>query len=177
MTTTGLDLGRYIKEHGSGGPHDMFLGVFASDDLPTNPWDVDNRISSVSLIVNYDTHTEPGSHWCAMRMERLYHHAGTLKGESFERGAKWFDSYGNAPDFDDAQLDQNTGFAKYMDKHAGWSTYSEIDYQGYGTDVCGEYSALWVTGFIESNSDGLMAMDQKNRDKFIRDVFEATTTS
>ena len=71
-----------------------FLGVFAADTLPDPS--VVAHAAPTSLVVNYDPHELPGSHWVACRISR--------------RVAEWFDSFGLAPDADDLILGHATYF-------------------------------------------------------------------
>ena len=106
-----------------------FLGVFASDTLPTT---VHNQHLETSLIVNYGASDTAGSHWCAMR----FHGPG--------KRAEWFDSFGQAPDIEDGILDEPTEFKSYLLRHAPGYTYNSFDFQNLADDECGEWSAMFV---------------------------------
>lgn len=118
-----------------------FIGVFASDQLPPVI-----RPNS-RLIVNYDPSEKPGSHWCSM-----YFPASAP--------AVWGDSYGYPPGADAIKLhDYRTevSFPEYMRKHSfvkNTFVYNRFDLQSHYTDVCGEYSCLFLAHGIPRDNIG-----------------------
>lgn len=103
-----------------------FLGVFASDQLPRNP-----PIGS-SLIANYSSSTQPGTHWIAMR---------NLK----TNNAEYFDSYGMEPDDEDLLLSRQTNFKGYLKANSSGTVHrNDIDLQHTTSNVCGEYACKFI---------------------------------
>ena len=109
----------------------QFLGVFAADKLP-NPGEA-ALAAPTSLVVNYDPHGLPGSHWVACQISR--------------HSVEWFDSFGLPPDADDIILGHQTMFREFLAKVChmlgllgyGWNT---ADLQALSAATCGHY-ALW----------------------------------
>jgi hypothetical protein len=103
-----------------------FLGVFASDQLPKNPQ------PGSSLIVNYSSSGQQGTHWVAMR------NLNTNKPE-------YFDSYGMEPDDEDILLSRQTNFKGYLKSHSKGPVHrNDIDLQHTTSNVCGEYAVKFV---------------------------------
>ena len=127
-----------------------FLGVYSSDTLP-NPLEIK---PPASLIVNYDPHNMPGSHWVAC----------TINLDTVE----WFDSFGLQPDADDLILGHKTNFRKFLStvchklgiKKYSWNT---ADLQSLDAQTCGHYS-LW---FCKNGSWDQFGPDRKKNDKII----------
>jgi hypothetical protein len=115
---------------------ELFLGVFPADMMPT----VDGNhalIQPVSFIVNYDDHDMPGTHWCAVHING--------------HNSYWFDSFGKKPDEDDRILHRKTSFGAYL-KNIGLPVlHNPYDFQSYGDDVCGQWSALFASGRLTSD--------------------------
>ena len=112
-------------------PH--FLGVFSADTLP-EPANV-ARAAPTVLIVNYDPHGMPGSHWVACRIRR--------------HEVEWFDSFGLAPDADNLILGHKTRFKEWLAEvcgHLGLKAfnYNTADIQAISASTCGHY-ALWFS--------------------------------
>ena len=107
-----------------------FLGVFSSDTIPP-PQDI-AKAAPCCLIVNYDPHKMPGSHWMAC----LISHE-----------VAWFDSYGLQADDPDLILGHKTRFRGWLGAVChhlglgGW-TYNTADLQGWTAKTCGQWN-LW----------------------------------
>lgn len=105
-----------------------FRGVFAADQLP------DDIRPGDSLIANYDTHDEDGTHWVAMRFPA-------------NAPAEFFDSFGLAPDQADRLLERETHFRQYLARHsaaAGAWAWNRFDFQCLRDNTCGEFAAAFV---------------------------------
>jgi len=76
-----------------------------------------------AVIVNLDKHTEPGSHWVCIFMNR--------DGES-----EFFDSYGRKPDTNEIQ--------SYMKKYATRLRCNEKQLQGPYSSACGQYCLYYM---------------------------------
>ena len=106
-----------------------FYGVYSADTLP-NPQDI---TPLGSIIVNYDTHDKPGSHWVAIIIT--------------QNSVDWFDSFGMKPDADDLILGHKTYFHRWLKElcqRLGIKSYSynTADLQALSGKTCGHYS-LW----------------------------------
>lgn len=111
------------------GKYPQFKGVFASNELKKFP-------PNSSIIINYSPNYTRGTHWIGIR------HLNSKK-----YAPEYFDSYGFPPDHDDKILGVKTNFKKFLDennKSGKPIKYNHIDLQGYDTDVCGEYSSLFI---------------------------------
>jgi hypothetical protein len=128
-----------------------FLGVFASDMLPTHPIQ-----RSGTLIVNTDPHTETGSHWLAIhiqsRSSRLY----------------YFDSYGLPPYIPTIQ--------SFINRNCAVWDYNTVQLQGSTTTVCGKYCCLLALytdrGYSPQTVAGLYGSLQ-SADKRVSELFKA----
>ena len=108
-----------------------FYGVFSADTLP-EPAEVADA-APTTLIVNYDPHDMPGSHWVACRVDR--------------HELAWFDSFGLPPDSDDLILGHQTHFRKWLERvchqlRLKTYSYNTADLQALSGKTCGHYS-LW----------------------------------
>ena len=90
-----------------------FAGVYAADELPDMLPGTTRKTDTRTLIINYGTRASGGTHWVAAKTGA---------------GAWWFDSYGLAPDQDDAILHTRTHFARWLREHArGPYTVNRMD--------------------------------------------------
>ena len=135
--TTNIQLEAYVKRHPL--PNAVFLGCFASDQLP------DTNVKNACLIINYSPDADAGTHWVAMR--RL----NTAMPE-------YFDSFGLSPDKADPILSLNTDFTDYLKQHStfrgaggadsttGSFAYNTFDLQSWnkGQTVCGEFALAFL---------------------------------
>ena len=127
MSTT-IQLERWAAKHI---PH--FLGIYAADTLP-DP-EIAAKTAPTSLIVNYDPHDQPGSHWVACRIR--WH------------AVDWFDSFGLAPDADDLILGHQTQFHDWLKAVChrlgiggyGWNT---ADLQALSGSTCGHFALYFA---------------------------------
>ena len=122
-------------------PH--FLGVFAADSLP-HPADV-ARAAPTSLVVNYDPHEMPGSHWVACRISSTE--------------VTWFDSFGLAPDADDLILGHQTQFHDWLEKVChrlgiGGYSWNTADLQALSSRTCGHYAVWFARNGPEKGWEG-----------------------
>ena len=96
-----------------------FLGTFASNRLPPvyklhqagHSW-------PVCLVINYDSHSNPGSHWVAVWAESL----GSLE---------YFDSFGIPP--------LHTGIKDWIQTIDPGFTWSDTRLQSFSANTCGYY--------------------------------------
>lgn len=133
MSTTD-ELDRWGRAHI---PH--FAGVYSSSTLPRH------LPTHAALVCNYDpisgvdihkggrvVHRD-GSHWVAIRKTA--------------RRCLYADSYGIRPDGADRVLQEphRTHFKSFLSRHCpdGWE-YQRHQYQGYGTDCCGQFSLAFL---------------------------------
>jgi hypothetical protein len=79
-----------------------FLGVFASDTLPSLE-NIQPTAAGHCLIANYSPSTSGGTHW-----------VGLLHLKSARHKPFYFDSYGFRPDYDDGILNVRSNFAAYL---------------------------------------------------------------
>ena len=96
-----------------------FLGVYPSDQLPNAP-----KGKSFSLIINLDTHTEPGSHFVAVFFDK--------------KKIEYFDSYGLPP-----FVPKIKNFLKSVKKNFCWNN---ICIQSYTSLHCGLYCLAYLLG-------------------------------
>ena len=94
-----------------------FQGVYPSDLLPKN-------VNSGSYIINFDEHTEPGSHWVG-----VYFYKNFVT--SF-----YFDSYGLFPPL--------TSIHTFIKQHSITWNYSHRQLQGLTSNTCGYYACLFA---------------------------------
>lgn len=92
-----------------------FHGVYPSDLLPKN-------INYGTYIINFDSHTQKGSHWVAVFVLPL-------------RGY-YFDSYGLYPPL--------TSILQFIKRHCITWNYNQRQLQGPTTDTCGHYASLFA---------------------------------
>ncbi len=161
--TDNVQLQNYINKNKKLLTNRNFLGVFASDELPV----VNSH--NACCIVNYSPHnvTDRG-HWCAM-----------LDLNTPNKSAYWFDSYGFAPDADDATLGDKTHFSDFLIKNSstGHYDYNKFDYQAYGRNEteCGEYASTALLENLGQNPNSKIFAKLRNlndsfeRDKYIRE--------
>jgi hypothetical protein len=102
----------YILERYCG---DVFIGVFARDQLPT----VSRR--PALLVANTDRHTQPGEHWIAM-------YFGT------DSEGEYFDSFG---------LDPHIDFVQYLNKNCVKWTRSDRQLQSTISSFCAHYCIFY----------------------------------
>ena len=95
----------------------MFLGVFASDRLPTKI----NRNRPFIIVCNTDRYGQPGIHWIAMYIE------------SPEYG-EYFDSFGRAPDIP---------FRRFLHKYCSNWIYTTKQLQSVTSRFCGHYCIFY----------------------------------
>ena len=156
--STGDQISSLAKQHQVRG----WLGVYSSDELPSavppkKRW---------CLVTNVEGHKEPGDHWLAI--------CGN-GGRSF-----FFNSYGIPPDQSAGILgDAHTHFRRWLSQHSpkGWS-YSKTALQGFGSDVCGEYSVYACKhGIPEQNHEAWhwASSSRKNNDASIARLVKFTT--
>jgi hypothetical protein len=95
----------------------VFLGVFASDQLPTS-------ISyPCAVVANTDSSDKPGEHWVAFYFD--------------ENGVgEYFDSYGLPP--------INSDLFLFLVNNAMGYKCNTIQLQGLGSDVCGHYCIAFL---------------------------------
>ena len=94
-----------------------FRGVYPSDLLP-------KTITHGTYVINYDKHTEQGSHWVAVHFFK-----------TFPRGF-YFDSYGLYPLLNSIQ--------QFIKLHTITWDYNRRQLQGPTTDTCGHYACLFA---------------------------------
>lgn len=97
-----------------------FLGVFPSDQLPTNI-----PIYPACFIANVDSSIEVGSHWVGFFI---------LDPERLE----FFDSFGNAPSYFEGPISNFQSRFYFVD-------YNPIVLQSNVTAVCGQYCVYYLT--------------------------------
>lgn len=96
---------------------ELFLGVFASDRLPTSL-----RMDRPTLLVcNTDTHDQPGEHWIALYVEDSSY-------------GEYFDSFGRTPE---------PPFSTFMNKHCLNWIYNERQLQSIISYFCGHYCVFY----------------------------------
>jgi hypothetical protein len=130
-----------------------FIGVFAADTLPV----MVNRVPA-SLIVNYDPHNLPGSHWVSCRISK--------------DGVIWYDSFGLAPDANDIILGHRTYFhdwlstvCRLLQLENYW--YNTADLQSLKSRTCGHY-ALHFCSVGPKKGWGDFGPDQATNDLLIQ---------
>ena len=107
---------------------DVFIGVFPSDRLPKKI-----KKYPIALIVNVDDHTQPGSHWLAVFIDR--YHCG-----------EFFDSYARHPSM------YNEKFVKFLNKHCKEWVFNEKPLQSYWSTVCGQYCLFYLLNKVKGMS-------------------------
>ena len=161
--TTNYQIENYFKKN----PSKNFKGVYASNEisslkLPKNS----------SIIVNYSPKYARGSHWIAMK------HLNDKK-----QPPEYFDSYGFIPDHDDKIIGVKTNFKDFLEDHNLSDKpikYNNLDLQGYGSDVCGEYSTYFIKNGLPSNKKWKEIKDlptPEERDKKIRELVKIRPSS
>ena len=105
-----------------------FLGVFASDMLPTTET-LKNAIiennGEIGLVLNTDPSTKPGSHWVAIYVN------------SDGTEADYFDSYGLPPT-------RVPNISKFLMKNFKKWQYNKKRIQNYFSSVCGHYCIYFI---------------------------------
>lgn len=96
-----------------------FLGVFASDLLPTTI-----KRYPACFVCNVDKSSKPGSHWIAFFIES-------------PDKVEFFDSYGNDPSFFQGPL---LNFASHFSR----VVYNPLPLQSNKTAVCGQYCVYYL---------------------------------
>ena len=121
---------------------DVFVGVFASDQLPVCP----RQKKPLALIVNTDPSHKPGLHWCAFYIttDCVY----------------YFDPYGIPPLVKSFQTllkcrRRNEVFGKRL--------------QGRGS-VCGHYCMYYILAMVRGKDFDLFGDDLNANDRIVRNV-------
>lgn len=93
-----------------------FIGVFASDNLPTNV-----QLSEYAFIVNTDPSWKPGEHWQAVVIK--------------ENVCFFFDSFGGKP-----EIDSIRSFCKQFSN----CYYNAVGHQSINEETCGAFCTFVV---------------------------------
>ena len=96
----------------------MFLGVFASDRLPTRI----HRNKPSIIVCNTDRYGQPGIHWVVLYIE------SSTYGE-------FFDSFGRAPDIP---------FRTFLHRHCSSWIYTGHQLQSISSRYCGHYCIFYA---------------------------------
>ena len=161
MTTT-EELKHWATGHRTLHNNATFIGVFPSDRLP-DPQDV-AASTPAALIVNYDPHDSPGSHWCSATVMPTM--------------VAWFDSYGLPPDAPDLLLGHTTQFHQWLASVCALLrlpsySWNAADLQSLGETTCGHY-ALWFTKHGPKNGWAPFGPDPEANDALIRRIVRLT---
>ena len=124
-----------------------FGGCFSRDNLPL-------RLSNKYYIVNLDSESGPGTHWCLLDNRR-------------PDECIWCDSFGYPPPQEVAEKMHATGKKDLV--------YNDVDVQSLGSDDCG----WWSEFFADKLGEGLsfryvvgFAEKQPDPDAYLSDVYE-----
>lgn len=107
----------------------VFLGVFACDDLPTNI----SRTPAI-LICNTQPLTKSGEHWIAIYISK-------------KRYGEYFDSFGLPP--------QNEFFIIFLRKNCVNYKYNKVMIQSLFSNFCGQFCIIY--SFFKSQNKSLNA--------------------
>lgn len=94
---------------------DIFIGVFACDELPKN------TPKPALMVCNTDAGNLPGEHWISIFIDR-------------DGRGEFFDSFGREP---------GHPFSGYMDKHCYYWTYNDRQLQSVLSSFCGQYCVFY----------------------------------
>ena len=124
---------------------DIFLGVFALDELPKSQLMTDRWF----LVCNCCPISLPGEHWVLLFYEN--------------DEIQFFDSFGNSPDFYVMErfiLEQNPGTV----------SFNQEQFQSFDSDACGHYCVL--VGYMRSAGEKMEAVTSNlrrlDRDSFLK---------
>lgn len=95
----------------------MFLGIFASDRLPSS---IDKSRPSI-LVCNTDTYGNAGIHWIVIYVENSSY-------------GEYFDSLGNPPE---------APFRRFLNRHCARWIFTDRQLQSLVSRFCGHYCILY----------------------------------
>ena len=155
--TSNIQLQKYVTTHQNRFPNQHFLGVFAANQLPKIV------ARNCSLIVNYSTSNQAGTHWCAMN------HLNS------NQPVEFFGSYGLTPDQVYPILHfEREGFEKYMNANSNGLgvKYNSVDLQSWrvGENECGEWAILFLMNGLPNAHNPVWAKFLSITDKIKRDI-------
>lgn len=104
------------------------IGVFASDRLPNQEFQ-----RPYGLIVNTDTHSKPGRHWCSIYSDKRGH-------------IEFFDSYGKSP------KDNSVTISQWINNKAKTITFNRNKLQSDQSSLCGQYCILYLRQRLLGNT-------------------------
>lgn len=124
-------------------------GVYPADLLPSKIYE-----RPCALIVNTDPSTKPGQHWIAIFI-------------SASGKEEFFDSYGRRP--------KNPYFLKFLKRNADIITFNNKRLQSYFSDICGQYSLLYlyfrISGYSVRDFVSLFGQDCFENDQLARKMY------
>ncbi len=112
----GITLDKFLRQDPHTSKH--FAGVFAADTLPSA-----FLARPVSLIVNSDPISKPGTHWLAITIDAC-------------GNGEYFDSYGLKPFVPHHK--------RFLSSACKTWKYNHVDLQSIQSSVCGHYCAMYL---------------------------------